>query len=211
MRSRRRGRLPLDRRGEGPRPLRRPDVSALRAARARRSAGPAVLGVAAAPDGSLWARLRGSASSAFATARSRTCWRRSGAPRIGRHGDGARRATARARGHASVMGPWPIATAASTPIVTRDAAELVVRDLDGGDQGRRRSGSARATPASCASQGRTSRTLTRRAAGPEGQLSACRRERRAVDRHGSGVVRWTGTESRRRAFRRRCDICRRWR
>ena len=54
------GRLSLDRRGERSRPLRRPDVPAARAKGTPNTA-PAVLGVVAAPDGSVWARLRGTA------------------------------------------------------------------------------------------------------------------------------------------------------
>ena len=82
------GRLSLDRRREGSRPLRRPDVPAARTEGTPNTA-PAVLGVVAAPDGSVWARLRGMALLRSSTRPSRTFCRRSETG-IGRDRDGAR-------------------------------------------------------------------------------------------------------------------------
>ena len=70
------------------------------------------------PDGSLWARLRGAASSAITPA----CFRQPARGRrpagVGRLGDGSAAARTRCCSRRSATAPWRIAAAASTPIAT---------------------------------------------------------------------------------------------
>ena len=116
-----------------------------------------------------------------------------GAPRLGRHRDGSRHATARCCSRRSPTAPWPTAAAASIPSRFPARCQLVVRHLD--RRGRRRRDLARHPRRRPPPGPRGARqSPCRRPARPEDQLPARPPAGEVWIGTDRGVARWNGTE-----------------